>query len=416
MNTGYFRWVAKFNFNGLKDKATFVQSFMSYHLKIYTSASGLPKNWDTVIGNHNIMLSAAYFHILGTSKPQNMTCYFLGFFEDGDLVGGALFQYLDFIRHKTFQKNEVWCSIRNLAARKFSRDVMILGNNMLTGQNGFYFDPSKISVENMILLLEEAVRKMQKEIRKTSLIIYKDYRSEFLSLFQGRELRSYFKFSVQPTMTLTIRKSWKTFEDYLKDFSTKYRTRAKTARKKIAGTDKRELCSEDIVRYRNEINQLYQHVAENAPFNTFFLEENHFESMKENLGINFKVFGYFSGQQLIGFYTLILNNGDIDTYFLGYDKEIQKEKQIYLNMLLDMVGFAIDHQFKRIVFGRTALEIKSTIGAEPVEIFGLIRHTHTIVNLFMKNIFPSLSPKTEWIRRNPFKISSGFQPKEEEFL
>jgi len=75
---------------------------------------------------------------------------------------------------------------------------MILGNNMLTGQNGFYFDPSKISVENMILLLEEAVRKMQKEIRKTSLIIYKDYRSEFLSLFQGRELRSYFKFSVQP--------------------------------------------------------------------------------------------------------------------------------------------------------------------------------------------------------------------------
>jgi len=81
MNTGYFRWVAKFNFNGLKDKATFVQSFMSYHLKIYTSASGLPKNWDTVIGNHNIMLSAAYFHILGTSKPQNMTCYFMGFLK-----------------------------------------------------------------------------------------------------------------------------------------------------------------------------------------------------------------------------------------------------------------------------------------------------------------------------------------------
>ncbi|WP_294240397.1 hypothetical protein [uncultured Chryseobacterium sp.] len=119
---------------------------------------------------------------------------------------------------------------------------------------------------------------------------------------------------------------------------------------------------------------------------------------------NFKVFGYFSDQKLIGFYTLILNNDDVDTYFLGYDKEIQKENQIYLNMLLDMAGFAIDHQFKRILFGRTALEIKSTIGAEPVEIFGLIRHTYSAINPFMKNIFPSLSPKTEWIQRHPFKI------------
>lgn len=397
----------KNNFKGLKDKVTFVPSSMSYHLKIYTSVSGLPESWDTVIGNHNIMLSAAYFRVLETSKPQNMICYFMGFFEDGHLTGGALFQYLDFIRHKTFQKDEVWCSIRNLTARKFSRDVMILGNNMLTGQNGFYFDPLKISAERMILLLEEAVRKMQKDIRKTSLIIYKDYRSEFSSLFQGAAFQSYFRFSVQPTMILEIRESWKTFGDYLNDFSTKYRTRAKAARKKLAGIEKRELGPEEIGRYREEMNILYQNVAENAPFNTFFLEENHFKSMKEHLEINFKVFGYFSDQELVGFYTLILNNNDVDTYFLGYDKKLQKEKQIYLNMLLDMAAFAIDHRFKRIIFGRTALEIKSTVGAEPVEIFGLIRHTYSVINPFMKNIFPFLSPKTEWVQRNPFKIHSG---------
>ncbi|WP_294219850.1 hypothetical protein [uncultured Chryseobacterium sp.] len=80
---------------------------MSYYLKIYTSVSGLPQNWDAVIGNHNIMLSAAYFRVLETSKPQNMNCFFVGFFEDEHLIGGALFQYLDFIRHKTFQKDEV---------------------------------------------------------------------------------------------------------------------------------------------------------------------------------------------------------------------------------------------------------------------------------------------------------------------
>jgi hypothetical protein len=376
---------------------------MSYNLKIYSTVSDLPEYWNTVIGNHNIMLSKEYFHVLEVSSPQNMRCYFVGFFLDNELIGGALFQYLDFQYHSTFQKNQVWCSIRNFFGRQFSKDVMILGNNMLTGQNGFYFDSSKINLEQVVPLLDKAVCNMQKEIRKTSLIIYKDYQSNFVTYFNDKAHQTYFKFSVQPTMILKLRKQWLNFEDYLNDFSTKYRTRAKSAKKKLQGINKRELHLEEVKKLQKEMNFLYQNVAENAPFNTFFLAENHFEMMKENLKDNFKIFGYFSDQKLIGFYTLILNNEDIDTYFLGYNKELQKEKQLYLNMLLDMVDFSINHQFKRIIFGRTALEIKSTIGAEPVEIFGLIKHKNFLANQFMKNIFPSLSPKTEWIQRKPFK-------------
>nr|WP_076444777.1 hypothetical protein [Chryseobacterium sp. RU37D] len=376
---------------------------MSNILKIYSSASDLPKEWNTVVGNHNIMLSREYFHVLEVSKPENMECYFMGFFQDNELIGGALFQYLLFLRHKTFQKNEFSCSIRNFAAKQFSKDVMILGNNMLTGQNGFYFNADKITLEKVIPLLNEAVCKMQKEIRKTSLIIYKDYQSNFIEYFKDKKHQPYFRFSVQPTMILKIMPYWKFFEDYINNFSTKYRTRAKSAKKKLYGVEKMELDILTIRNFRKEMNFLYQNVAENAPFNTFFLAENHFESMKENLKDKFKVFGYFSDQKLIGFYTLILNNEDIDTYFLGYNKELQKEKQLYLNMLLDMVEFSINNQFKRIIFGRTALEIKSTIGAEPVRIFGLIKHNNFIINSLVENIFPSLSPKIDWIQRKPFK-------------
>ncbi|MFC3159293.1 Peptidogalycan biosysnthesis/recognition [Chryseobacterium arachidis] len=376
---------------------------MSYTLKIYSKTSDLPESWNTIVGNHNIMLSKEYFYVLETSGPRNMECFFVGFFMNEELIGGALFQYLSFIRHKTFQKNEVWCNVRNFTARQFSKDVMILGNNMLTGQNGFYFDASKITVEKVIPLLDEAVIKMQKEIRKTSLVIYKDYQSNFVQFFQDKKHKSYFRFSVQPTMMLKLRDNWKTFEDYLNDFSTKYRSRVKSARKRLTEVKKHELDLDEIKKHQQEINFLYQNVAENAPFNTFFLAENHFENMKENLREKFKVFGYFSEEKLVGFYTLILNNEDIDTYFLGYNKEIQKEKQLYLNMLLDMVGFSIDHRFKRVIFGRTALEIKSTIGAEPVEIFGLIKHNNFLLNQFIEKIFTSVTPKTEWIQRKPFK-------------
>lgn len=376
---------------------------MSYTFKKYKSSSEIPSNWNAVIGQHNIMLSKEYFEILETSSPENMNCFYVGFFEADELIGGALFQYLNFIEHKTFQKDEVFCDVKNFVAKKFSKNVMILGNNMLTGQNGFYFDASKITIGQVIPLLDEAVQDMQRQEGKTSLIIYKDYQASFVKYFQGKDHQSFYRFSVQPNMMLRLKENWLTFEDYLNAFSTKYRTRAKSAKKKIVGIEKSEMNLDKIKNHQKEMNLLYQNVAENAPFNTFFLTENHFESMKESLKENFKVFGYYLNEKLIGFYTLILNGKDIDTYFLGYDKGLQKEKQIYLNMLLDMVEFGIDKKFNRIIFGRTALEIKSTIGAQPVEIFGLIKHNNSLINLFMEKIFTSLNPAVEWIQRKPFK-------------
>jgi len=376
---------------------------MYYNFKIFNSTKELPEEWNSIIGQHNIMLSEEYFRVLEESKPINMKYSFVGFFSDEDLIGGALFQYLNFIEHKSFQKGEMLCSIRNFLAKQLSKDVMILGNNMLTGQNGFYFNTLKISTEKAITLLKEASKGVSNVFGKTSLVIYKDYQKSFLKNFDKEKFKSFYRFSVQPNMILNIKPEWKTFEDYSNDLSKKYRARLKSAKKKIDGIQKRELDIESIKKYRNEMNILYQNVAENAPFNTFFLTENHFESMKQNLKDNFKVFGYFFNEKLISFYTLILNNNDIDTYFLGYDKEIQKEKQIYLNMLFDMTEFGVSNQSKRIVFGRTALEIKSTIGAEPVEIFGLITHNNKAINPFMEKIFTSLNPKVGWIQRKPFK-------------
>ncbi len=384
-------------------KATFVAFFMSYTFKIFNSTTELPINWNIVIGQQNIMLSEEYFRVLEESKPINMKYCFVGFFSDENLIGGALFQYLNFIEHKSFQKGEMLCNIRNFLAKQLSKDVMILGNNMLTGQNGFYFDTLKIPTEKAILLLNEASQNIQAILGKTSLMIYKDYQKSFLKNFENEKFKSFYRFSVQPNMILNIKPEWDCFEDYSNDLSKKYRARLKSAKKKIDGIQKLELDIQSIKKHQNEMNILYQNVAENAPFNTFFLTEKHFESMKQNLKENFKVFGYFFNEKLIGFYTLIHNNNDIDTYFLGYDKEIQKEKQIYLNMLFDMTEFGISNQFKRIVFGRTALEIKSTIGAEPVEIFGLIKHNNKAINPFMEKIFTSLNPKVEWIQRKPFK-------------
>ena len=287
--------------------------------------------------------------------------------------------------------------------KRYAKDVFILGNTMLTGQNGFYVELSHITEKQAVILLELALQRIQKIVNPSSLIIYKDYQSSFSKYFNTKNHKAYFKFSVQPNMVLKLREHWINFEQYLNDFSAKYRTRANTARKKLGNIIKKELDLASIKANEHALLLHYHTVAENAPFNTFFLPNHHFETLKNYLGNNFKIFAYFLDDELVGFYTFIINKNDIDTYFLGYHQTLQKERQLYLNMLLDMVQYGIDNKLKRIVFGRTALEIKSTIGAEPIEIFGLIKHNKGLINQFMPQIFTAIEPKIEWQQRQPFK-------------
>jgi hypothetical protein len=72
-------------------------------------------------------------------------------------------------------------------------------------------------------------------------------------------------------------------------------------------------------------------------------------------------------------------------------------------MLYNMTEFGIEHQFKKIIFGRTALEIKSSIGAKPVMMSGFIKHQNKIINKYIDKFFTRLEPKVAWQQRHPFK-------------
>jgi hypothetical protein len=90
----------------------------------------------------------------------------------------------------------------------------------------------------------------------------------------------------------------------------------------------------------------------------------------------------------INWFQYFNKNGSVmDTYFLGYDDSIQREKMLYLNMLYDMIAYSINKGFKEIIFARTALEIKSSVGARPIQMYGYIGHTNPVVNVFMPKYF-----------------------------
>ncbi len=379
----------------------------NFSFQIYSSTQELPTKWD-VLAAKNIFLSRDYLKILETAPPKNMKCHFIGLFHDQNLVGLAISQFINLSEVQSFgeRDNCLKTKIRNFVFKKFSSNVLVIGNNMLTGQNGHCFS-QELPVKEGVLLLKKAADKLHEiftnEGIKTHLTIFKDFSHSEIQNFKLAEFKSFFEFSTQPNMIFQIRDSWHTFDDYIQNKTKKYRDQYKRARKKADLISKRKLSLEEIKKYNTRIYELYMNVAKNAPFNTFYLPENHFEYFKNTLDGKFLFYGYFLEDELIGFNTLIKNGTDIDTYFLGYDENFQREKMLYLNMLYDMIGYSTNKGFKRIIFARTALEIKSSVGAHPIKMYGLMKHSNPLINLILPKAFYYFEPKTEWQERNPFK-------------
>ena len=337
-----------------------------------------------------------------------MFCHYIGLFDGARLVGVILSQFLDLNKLESFGERDrcIKTYIRNFIFKNFASHVLFLGNNMLTGQNAFAFSQD-ILQEKALKTIYAATLDLQNQLnlkgKKIHLTSFKDFNESEIVRFQLPEYKEHYLFTTQPNMLFPIAEQWQSEQDYVDALSKKYRDQYKRARKKIAELEKRKMKLEDIIAHENTIYDLYFHVAKNAPFNTFFLAKNHFRVFKEKLQDNFLFYGYFENGKLIGFNTLIKNGGTLDTYFLGYDDTVQKEKMLYLNMLYDMIGYAVEKQFKSIVFGRTALEIKSSVGAKPIKMYGLMEHRNGFINANLSKIFPYLEPEMKWKERNPFK-------------
>ena len=374
---------------------------------IYTSVAQLPEGWDEV-AIQNTFLQSAYLKVLETSAPKNMQCFFIGVFEKSELIGVVLAQYLNLTKLESYGERDkcVKTFIRNFVFKNFASQVLFIGNNMITGQNSFAFKHANNyqlisnTLSNCALELDTFLK--SKKI-KIHLISHKDFYTETALELKKIDFSNAYEFKTQPNMIFELNKSWRKNEDYISAFSKKYRDQYKRAIKKFDGISYKELTLEEIISYESEIYQLYFSVAKNAPFNTFFLNTNHFSTFKKQCENKFILVGYFLDSELVGFHTLVLNNKTLETYFLGYKEEIQKEKMLYLNMLYTMVKFGIENEFSEIIFGRTALEIKSSIGALPIEVSGFIQHKNKIINKYFHIIFPKLEPTLVWQRRHPFK-------------
>jgi hypothetical protein len=368
----------------------------------------LTTEWEKLADSASFFLQKSYLAAIEAVPPSGMRFAYLTFFEDEMPIGIAYAQIFKFStyeslkHHKSFkEKTTFWQELKFWAAKQVEFYSIVCGNVLLTGEYGFYFENKK---ENTFHLVTKGLEILRKELQqkgiKASVTLFKDfYENNQLPI----ENTAFGAYQIQPTMVLKLQPEWKKFDDYLGAMASKYRVRAKRALKKGEEIFKEELNLDALQQHETLMFDLYQQIIESAGFNGIALKSNYFINLKQQLGDDFKVIGYFLEGELVGFYTVFMTEKVLESHYLGINQVQNRECQIYLNMLYDMVRMAIYHEKTHLALARTALEIKSSIGAEPHELFFYMKHHNFVLNPFIQFLFNWFYKKEEWVQRQPFK-------------
>ncbi len=287
--------------------------------------------------------------------------------------------------------------------QKKALKLLISGNTFFSGEHGVFIKDNqnkKVIIKGLakaILYFVESDEKL-----KIDAFLLKDFINESLIITDQLKDYKYHPFSVEPNMVLQIDKNWHNYNDYLASMKTKFRVKARKVFKQSIDIRIEKVTTKNIANQLPKMTSLYKKVASHADFNLGNFNLETYKGFKKNFGENYILKSYWLGDKIIGFISGIINQNSLDAHFVGIDYELNKEYAIYQRMLYDYIEIAIDKKLKTINFGRTASEIKSSVGAKPQDLTMYLRHKKSITNRILKLFLQHIQP-TPFQQKFPFK-------------
>lgn len=367
-------------------------------------------DWNSVNKNQNIYLTLEYLLAIETALKNEMKFRYILFYNHNNIpVGIAIVQLVKFIdKGSPYYAHlcKLTGQLKNKIVQSLNIKVMVCGNVFSCGENGFLFSneiPYNLAYENLHKALQR-LRKAEKTNDQTSIVLLKEFwpaTFEKIDLFKEHNYRD---FMIDVNMVLLIHKNWNTIDDYLSSMVAKFRTRVNSMMKKSAPLVVKNMELNDIVEHSSKIVELYTNVLNKSDITMGTLNEQAFIQLKQNLGSQFVLNGYFLNSKLIAFSSAFWTKNILDANYVGIDYEYNIEYATYQRMLYDFVVLAIDKKASEIRYGRTAEEIKSCLGAQPVNMKLFIKHKNSVSNKLLKPLIKSITPNTFEIRK-PFKAN-----------
>ncbi|MEE9406912.1 MAG: GNAT family N-acetyltransferase [Polaribacter sp.] len=366
--------------------------------------------WQSLNCESNIYFQRDFLKSIEKNHPKITFSYIVLVNDKNEPTALASIQIIDFLIDGI--RNDLELLIRKLKniARKLHifpnkkpLKLLIAGNTFVSGEHGVFINQNQ-DKKTIIKELAKAILHFVKSDKKLKIdaFLLKDFINE--SLFITDELKdfNYHPFSVEPNMMLKIDENWRNFDDYLAAMKTKFRVKARKAFKQSIEIRIEEVTAENIVNQLPEMTNLYKKVASNADFNLGDFNLETYKDLKEKLDENYVLKTYWLDDKIVGFISGVINNKSLDAHFVGIDYQLNREYAIYQRMLYDYIEIAINKKLNILNFGRTASEIKSSVGAIPQDLTMYLRHKKSIKNRILKLFLQRIQP-TPFQQKFPFK-------------
>ena len=288
-------------------------------------------------------------------------------------------------------------SVKRFLFRPISLRFFCFGNTHLSNVN-YHVSTEKLSIKE----LTEIIELLQKKYDIPFFLI-PDHLYSKLNENHLKSHPSFHVFDSEPDMTLTLSPNWDTIHDYLNDIKSKYKKRYRSIYKKSSTIYTIEINHENFSNYRSNIKSLYQNVFARSSFSGSPFNISIFESFFNDKNLEFKMIGYQDhNNQLLSFSSYFMVDNTLYSYYIGLDYQMNSTYQLYNRMLYDMLEIGIRNRMEKVIYGRTAAELKSTIGTIPTPSTSAIYISNRILNALFKPFVARLTLKT-WIQRDPFK-------------
>lgn len=336
----------------------------------------------------NPKIDMRYICISANKKPQAM----------------ALVQIVELSVDVILKNIKVSALSKRILNKFFCNDhikIMFCGNVFLSGEYGISF-AANANRKQTIAQIGTALDIISKSVKPLHAVFIKDFEKNALNYTQGFEAHDFTNIKVEPNMLIALKSDWQNFEDYKNALKSKYRIKANKADSKSEGLESRFLSKKEIQSYQNDLQNLYQNTIDKANFNAQVLNLNTYISLKDCYKEDFIVKAYFLEGKIVGFLSALKNKTHLDAHFIGLDYDLNKTHAIYPRILNDYVRLGIQHKVGQINLGRTASEIKTTIGAMPLELSCYIKHKNKFINALIRPFFKKIQIKG-FKQHSPFK-------------
>jgi len=288
----------------------------------------------------------------------------------------------------------------------FSLNIRVMGSVLSSGDHAYRFDESISEIERQDLIKEAfalKVGEVESNVVPRTFII-KDHYSNvpWSKRISGKSNwdKTWIDVEFDPVMQIDLNPEWKNMEEYKSSLRKKSRAKLRRIDKKSSDLDLQELSFEEVNENADQLFKLYSQVYGRAGFKLGMLKKDDLIYLKKYWLKDFPVIGYYYENRLVGFQCGIVTDYSVEAFFVGFNLNENRVHSIYQRMLLEFIKQGIARGSMKVSLGRTALDIKSSLGASPQRLVCHMKvNNRPIIHSLMRAVASASSPKIPELKK-----------------